>query len=141
MSLKVIKSDAWGLYVLTSYVVRPLGITTKFKEGDCVAVHHFVGSTDVGVGKDASCIRGHYLETWTTTGLFWFELEKTKPDLVFALIEFYTKYPNPKCRLRGKNAYLYFKEKLDHMMQDSEMKALLERIRMLKGESGVNSAD
>lgn len=97
--------DQWGLWVSADgYVARPLGIETRFSKGDEVCTHHFGGSTDAGVGKDASCGRGKYLETWTTTGMSAEELRSRvsyqgRPitdDDIEADLEFYRRRPNSK---------------------------------------------
>ena len=63
-----IQNDEFGLFVQAGgYKCRPVTIS-NFKEGDEVVTHHFVGTIKAGVGKDNTCKKGRYLETWSTTG-------------------------------------------------------------------------
>lgn len=66
-----IKEDCYGLYsCVGGYISRPKPVLgTRFKKGDDVKSFHFGGSTEVGVGKDATTSKGQYLEYWTSTGI------------------------------------------------------------------------
>lgn len=68
MTFSKIQRDFLGLWVNVGYITRPTE-PSQFKVGDRVKVYHFGGSTRAGVGKNATCKRGQYLEYWTTTGM------------------------------------------------------------------------
>jgi len=74
-----IQSDEFGLWTIAGgWIARPV-FATQFKAGDQVKTHHFGGSIRAGVGKDDSCIRGHYLEYWSTTGTMFNDPEPFEP--------------------------------------------------------------
>ena len=61
--------DEIGLYVSASgYLSRPVN-GTRFNKGDEVKTHHFSGTPLQGIGKDETCGRGEYLETWIHCGI------------------------------------------------------------------------
>jgi len=66
----IVKRDEIGLYVTAGgYVVRPVS-DTDFRQGEKVATY-FRSDVSViaGVGKDETCGRNEYLETWLSTGI------------------------------------------------------------------------
>ena len=66
--MATVKEDTIGLWISScGYIARPVG-TTRFKKGDKVKNKHFAGSPLHGVGKDGTCERGDYLETWLGCG-------------------------------------------------------------------------
>ncbi len=72
-----IKKDEMGLYAFVGgYVARPTK-DSRFKEGDSVKGYHFGGSTNIGMGKDATCKKGQYLETWQSYGTLAHEYKQT----------------------------------------------------------------
>jgi len=75
MKLHRICEDSKGLWVKIKegIIVRPyVGDKSRFKDGDMVATHWYMQSTDVGVGKGQyfpggpHTGRGEYLETWNS---------------------------------------------------------------------------
>lgn len=65
-----VKQDHSGIFVVVDgNIVRPYHGKSSFSEGDVVDVAHCSGTPCYGVGKDASCGRGVYLEGWITTGV------------------------------------------------------------------------
>lgn len=65
--MAIIRKDKIGLFVDAGHIARR-SAPSYFDEGDEVDVHHFSGTTVVGVGKTEECKRGEYLEYWTTSG-------------------------------------------------------------------------
>jgi hypothetical protein len=87
--MAVIREDEFGLYVSSGgYAARPVS-STRFAKGDTVKAHHHGGSPLHGVGKDDTCGKGEYLETWLSTGM---SNEQTKDQ-----VEWYMNY--------GKSTY------------------------------------
>lgn len=68
--MAVIREDKIGLYANSGgYIARPRDGVTRFKKGDRVKDNHFGGSPLHGIGKDETCKRGEYLETWIGCGM------------------------------------------------------------------------
>lgn len=87
-----IKSDKLGLYVNGGgYVSRPKG-KTQYNVGDEVKTYHFGGSVNVGVGKDDTCKKGQYLETWMTSGIACFELKDFTDEEIKKKWDWYVNY-------------------------------------------------
>lgn len=67
--MATVKQDEIGVYVSSGgYIARPV-TKTRFKKGDKVRNNHFGGSPLHGIGKDETCKRGEYLETWLGCGV------------------------------------------------------------------------
>lgn len=66
--MATVKEDKIGVYVNSGgYIARPVG-KTRYKKSDVIKAHHFGGSPLHGIGKDETCKRGEYLETWLGCG-------------------------------------------------------------------------
>jgi len=62
--MAVVMEDDIGLYIrIKGCLASPDGYT-MFDEGDSVKCGRMGGSIFAGVGKDANCRRGQYLEIW-----------------------------------------------------------------------------
>lgn len=87
-----IKRDEVGLYIEAGcWIARPV-VETSRNEGDRVSCHHFAGSSKVGMGKDASCGRGMYLEYWTTTGVVCYELSGLSKEEIQTKYQWYLQH-------------------------------------------------
>ena len=77
-----IRKDEIGLWCsVGGYVARPIG-PTSFNEGESHKTHHVAGTTIAKIGKDKTCKRGQYLESWITTGIMSHEYEKYEQDYI-----------------------------------------------------------
>jgi len=88
-----IRRDEHGLYLATDGCkCRPVG-DTQFKEGDNVPARHRPQTICAGVGKDKTCKRGQYLETWTTTGCLWNESPDDEADMIaWYKVQMFSRY-------------------------------------------------
>ena len=85
-----VREDEYGLYVASGgWCARPIA-ETQFRTGDDVAQLHFGGSNKHGIGKDESCGRGVYLETWHGFGVM-YEI-RNDPEKKKSLHEWYADY-------------------------------------------------